>query len=204
MSDILCVTNRRLCREDFLSRMEEIGKARPLGVILREKDLSGEEYQKLAAKTEAVLKKYGVPCIFHNFYDVAARQNASAVHLSLPVLRNLTDLKKSRFSVIGASCHSLEEAQEAEELGCAYITAGHIFETDCKKGLPGKGLEFLKNICANVSIPVYAIGGINKNNIRFVRAAGAKGACIMSSLMQCADAAAYLKSFRKDSENNAF
>ena len=95
MSDILCVTNRRLCREDFLSRMEEIGKARPLGVILREKDLSGEEYQKLAAKTEAVLKKYGVPCIFHNFYDVAARQNASAVHLSLPVLRNLTEIGRA-------------------------------------------------------------------------------------------------------------
>ena len=94
-------------------------------------------------------------------------------------------IEKNHFEIIGASCHSLEEAKEAERLGCTYITAGHIFLTDCKKGLPGRGLTFLQNICENVSIPVYAIGGISNENINDVRQTGAAGACIMSGFMKC-------------------
>lgn len=87
--------------------------------------------------------------------------------------------------MIGASCHSVEDALEARRLGCTYILAGHIYATDCKKGLPGRGLSFLKQVCDAVSIPVYAIGGINENNIQQTRRAGAKGVCLMSSLMCC-------------------
>ena len=42
---------------------------------------------------------------------------------------------------------------EAERLGATYVTAGHIFTTDCKKGLPPRGLDFLKNVCDAVTIP---------------------------------------------------
>ena len=84
-----------------------------------------------------------------------------------------------------SSAKIIEEAKEAERLGCTYITAGHIFLTDCKKGLPGRGLTFLQNICENVSIPVYAIGGISNENINDVRQTGAAGACIMSGFMKC-------------------
>ena len=107
----------------------------------------------------------------------------------------MTDEQRSRLKVLGASCHSLEEALEAERLGCTYIIAGHIFATDCKKGLPGRGLDFLKSICENVSIPVYAIGGIDSSNIEAVRNAGAKGACVMSGFMQCEDVETYLNGF---------
>ena len=72
---------------------------------------------------------------------------------------------------------------EAQASGCTYITAGHVFETDCKKGLPGRGVDFLRNVCAAVDIPVYGIGGIDADNIALVRDAGARGACLMSSLM---------------------
>lgn len=65
------------------------------------------------------------------------------------------------FNVIGTSVHSVEDAIKAEQLGATYMTAGHIFATDCKKGLPPRGLDFLKNVCDAVLIPVYAIGGIN-------------------------------------------
>ena len=80
---------------------------------------------------------------------------------------------------------------EAEALGCTYVTAGHVFDTDCKRGLPGRGLGFLKEVCGSVSIPVYAIGGIGPDNIADVRKTGAAGACVMSSAMVCADVQAY-------------
>ena len=77
----------------------------------------------------------------------------------------------------------MKDAREAQALGCTYITAGHVFETDCKNGLPGRGLDFLRSVCATVDIPVYGIGGIDADNIALVRETGASGACLMSSLM---------------------
>ena len=59
------------------------------------------------------------------------------------------------FNLIGVSVHSVEEAIFAEKMGAGYVTAGHIFLTDCKKGLAARGLPFLKNVCESVGIPVY-------------------------------------------------
>lgn len=183
MSDILCVTNRKLCREDFLTRIARIASCHPRGIILREKDLTPEEYKALARTVMEVGSRYGVNCILHSFVNVALELHADAIHLPLHLLRTMNEEDKMQFRVIGASCHSVEEALEAEELGCTYITAGHIFETDCKKGLPGRGLAFLREVCDAVSVPVYAIGGIGEENIADVRTAGASGACLMSRLM---------------------
>jgi len=195
MSDILCVTNCKLCREDFLIRIEKIAKENPYGIILREKDLLEEEYIVLARAVLEICQKYNTLCVLHSFAKVAKKLNCTAVHLPLPILRTLNEADRKAFTVLGASCHSEEEAKEAERLGCTYIIAGHIFETDCKKGLKGRGLDFLQNVCENVSIPVYAIGGIDKQNIRKVRQAGASGACIMSGIMTCGNIGQYLADF---------
>lgn len=195
MSDILCVTNRTLCREDFLQRIEEIAENRPNGILLREKDLSEEEYKTLAEKVLNCCKKYDVPCILHSFVDAAMELGAENIHLPLYILREMDEKTKETFKIIGASCHSVEEAQEAERLGCTYITAGHVFVTDCKKGLAPRGLEFLRKVCESVSVPVYAIGGISNANIDLVRKAGAAGACVMSGLMRCEDVKETMKGF---------
>lgn len=195
MSDILCVTNRTLCREDFLQRVEEIAENRPKGIILREKDLSQEEYKTLAEKVLNCCKKYDVPCILHSFVDAAMELGAENIHLPLYILREMDEKTKETFKIIGASCHSVEEAQEAERLGCTYITAGHVFVTDCKKGLAPRGLEFLRKVCESVSVPVYAIGGISNANVDLVRKAGAAGACVMSGLMRCEDVKETMKGF---------
>ena len=184
-----------LCREDFLTRLRRIAACHPAGIILREKDLSPEEYQALAAQVMKLCDRYGVPCILHGFVNGAIELHAEAIHLPLHILREMTPEQKAQFPAVGASCHSVEEAVEAQRLGCTYITAGHVFETDCKKDLPGRGLDFLNTVCRRVSIPVYAIGGIGADNIRSVRAAGAKGVCIMSGLMCCEDPETYLASF---------
>lgn len=189
MSDILCVTNRILCQEDFRTRIERIAACHPKGIILREKDLKPEEYKDLAVAVMGICERYGVKCILHSFTEAAILLGADAIHLPLYILRELSLEQKSNFSIVGASCHSVEDALEAQALGCTYITAGHVFETDCKKGLPGRGLKFLRNVCTAVDIPVYGIGGIDVENITLVRDTGAKGACLMSSLMVSEDVA---------------
>lgn len=195
MSDILCVTNRKLCAEDFRTRIEKIARAKPAGIILREKDLSETEYRTLAADVLSICRRYDVPCILHSFVRVAIALEAPAIHLPLPLLSQLGEDDKARFSVIGASCHSVEEAQAAARMGCTYVTAGHVFETGCKAGLPGRGLDFLKAVCGSVCVPVYAIGGIRAEKIAAVRQCGAEGACVMSGAMTCDDVQEYLGAF---------
>lgn len=202
MSDILCVTNQQLCKTDFLTRIEEIAACAPAGIILREKDLPEEEYKVLAREVLEICRRYGVPCMLHNFVKAAMELEVTAIHVPLHILRSMTAEEKAHFTVLGGSCHSVEDAQEAEGLGCTYITAGHVFVTDCKKGLPPRGIEFLTNICECVSIPVYGIGGIDCHNIEAVRKSGAKGACIMSGLMCCEDPKQYLAKFQKEGERN--
>lgn len=160
---------------------------------MREKDLSPSAYRELALRAiEAVDGR--CPLILHRFYEEAIALGMTAIHLPLPILRQLCEEEKARFTVIGASTHSLEEAREAASLGCTYVTAGHVFETACKEGLPGRGLDFLREVCAGLSIPVYAIGGISPSNIGLVRAAGAAGACVMSGAMECENVREYLTS----------
>lgn len=185
MSDLICITNRKLCSNNFLDQIEMISSAHPKAIVLREKDLSEKEYEQLARQVMQICQKHGTQCILHSFSNVAIALGAVAVHMPLPLLQKMTPQEKSHFQIIGASCHSLEEAKEAQDLGCTYITAGHIFLTDCKKGLPGRGLPFLEEICKAVRIPVYAIGGISSQNIESVRKTGAAGACIMSGFMRC-------------------
>ena len=193
MFDILCVTNRKLCQDDFLARIEQIAACHPAGIILREKDMSPEAYKTLASAVLKICRSYDVKCILHSFSDAAVSLHADAIHLPMHLLRKLSPEQKICFSILGASCHSVDDALEAKALGCTYITAGHVFETDCKKGLPGRGLEFLKNVCAAVDIPVYGIGGIDADRMALVRDAGASGVCLMSSLMITEDVAGVMK-----------
>ena len=193
MSDILCVTNQKLCQEDFLARIERIAVCHPAGIILREKDMTPEEYRELAVAVMKICEQHSVKCILHSFPAIAISLHADAVHLPLHLLKELSQEQKSHFTILGASCHSVEDALQAQALGCTYITAGHVFETDCKKGLPGRGLDFLQNVCTAVDIPVYGIGGIDADNIALVRNAGASGACLMSSLMATEDVTGLMK-----------
>ena len=202
MSDVICVTNRTLCRGDFLGRIEVIAGSKPAAIILREKDLTEEEYRALASQVMTICERLQVPCILHYHKKVAEKLKASALHVPLPVLREMTSQERKAFQMLGASCHSVSEAMEAEALGCTYLVAGHIFATDCKKGLEPRGLFFLREVCKSVRIPVYAIGGINSENIRLVKEAGAKGGCIMSGLMICDHPAEYIKEMEFLDENS--
>ena len=193
-SDIICVTNRHLCEEEFREKLVEIAKAHPLAVILREKDMSEEEYRKLASWFLPICREEGTKLFLHNFYRVAMELSSDGLHLPLPVLEEVMSelgsdqpellLDKLGVSELGASCHSVHDARRAKNYGCTYILAGHIFDTDCKKGLPGRGLEFLRKVTEEVDLPVYAIGGIEPENIDEVISEGAAGACIMSSAMK--------------------
>ena len=192
----MCITNRKLCQEDFFTRIRKIAAAHPAAIVLREKDLSEREYIDFAEKILNICREQDTACILHSFPEAALELGCDSIHLPLPVLMKMERRQRQRFRVLGASCHSVEEAKMAEKLGCTYLTAGHIFETECKKGLPGRGLDFLNRVCSDVSVPVYAIGGISPANISKIKETGAAGACMMSGFMTCESPGDYLRDFK--------
>lgn len=186
-SRIVAVTARGLCSRPFPEQIGRVCRVHPRALILREKDLTAEEYRELAEKVLAICRNFGVELIPHSFVKVAADLGTESVHLPLDRLRELSGAPAlARFRRIGTSVHSAAEAAEAERLGASYVTAGHIYATDCKRGLPPRGLDFLREVCRSTSLPVLAIGGIGLDGkqLREVLEAGAAGACVMSGMMR--------------------
>ena len=172
--------------ELYLEQIRRIARSDLQGVILREKDLEESKYEDLAKKVLEICKQHGKPCILHYYPEAARRLAAEGVHLPL---EKFLLLKKEKpellagFKRVGVSTHSVEDAILAYSHGATYLTAGHVYATDCKKGLPPRGLAFLKEVCKAVPIPVYGIGGIHSGNVDAVLEAGAAAGCIMSAAM---------------------
>jgi thiamine-phosphate pyrophosphorylase len=186
MCKYVAITNRSLTKRPFLEQLRRICETKPEFLILREKDLSQPEYTALATQVLTLCQEFQVPCNLHFFTETAKELSCRRIHLPLWRLQELSLPERKAFTVLGASVHSVEEACLAESLGATYITAGHIFATDCKKGLAPRGLDFLRAVCQAVSIPVYAIGGIHfdEAQLQTVMKCGAAGACVMSEYMK--------------------
>ena len=195
------ISNRKLCENENLEKqIEKIFSAYEKKIILenfeivaltlREKDLNKNEYLKLIEKVYPICQKYKINLILHQNYDLNLDEKymIKGLHLSYEIFKSLNkNIREGlikKYKRIGVSIHSLEEAREVENLGASYIVAGHIFETDCKKGLEPRGLKFVEDLSSTLSIPIFAIGGIDEKNSLSVIDSGAFGLCMMSNLMK--------------------
>lgn len=182
---MIVVTNRKLCERPLPEQVERLCGKGFRRFILREKDLSEAEYECLAIEVMRVCERYeGAECILHTFIGTAKKLGARSVHLPLPVAQACPGELLRSFAEVGISVHSQEQALAAEAVGATYLTAGHIFLTDCKKGVEPRGIEWMRNLCKQVSLPVYGIGGIDESNLAQVMEAGAVGVCMMSGMMR--------------------
>ena len=195
------ISNRKLCANENLEKqIEKIFFAYQRKIILknfeivsltlREKDLNKNEYLKLVEKIYPICQKYRIDLILHQNYDLRLdnKYNIKGLHLSYNTFKSLNkNIREElirKYKKIGVSIHSVDEAKEVENLGATYIIAGHIFVTDCKKDLEPRGLKFIQELSLILTIPIFAIGGINQENSHLVINSGAFGVCMMSSLMR--------------------
>lgn len=169
----------------YLKQIEKIASLNVCAIVLREKDLPGDMYSILAKDCISICEKHKTLLILHSFLDTARKLDYPHIHLPLDVLKQeRMNGNLSFFKTLGTSIHSLDDALLAEDLDVSYVFAGNIFETDCKKGLPGRGLSFLKSICKQSSLPVFAIGGVTTDRLDDIMQTGAIGACMMSGFMK--------------------
>ena len=195
------ISNRKLCENENLEKqIEKIFSAYQRKIILenfeivsltlREKDLYKNEYLKLVEKIYPICQKYRIDLILHQNYNLRLdnKYNIKGLHLSYNTFKslnkNIREELIKKYKKIGVSIHSIDEAKEVENLGANYVVAGHIFKTDCKKDLEPRGLKFIQELSLILTIPIFAIGGINQENSHLVINSGAFGVCMMSSLMK--------------------
>lgn len=184
----IVITNRHLVQGDFLKQLEKVTKLHPHALILREKDLTDDAYESLAKKVFDLCKREDITFFLHTKIEIARKIGCQNIHLSIPVLKGLSETEKKAltedFCEISISCHSMEDVEIAMAGGATQIILGTIFETECKKGVLGKGVEFVREICQKCPLPVYAIGGMSLQRLPLVIDAGAAGCCMMSGFMQ--------------------
>ena len=126
--------------------------------------------------------------------DIALSSGSAGVHLSRASIP-LNDVVRwcragnapSDFQ-IGASCHSLAEAREAQTAGASYIVLGPVFDTPSKRpfGSP-LGMELLREVCHSIQIPVVAIGGVDRENSEECVLAGASGIAAIRLFQEAAN-----------------
>jgi len=158
-------------------------------IQLREKRLPTRKMLDMAYWMIALTREYGAKLLINDRVDIALAVGADGVHLgqkSLPA-HAARKVAGDNF-LIGVSTHGIEEALKAEHDGADFITLGPIYHTPSKLkyGAP-IGVDIIRQVKSEVSIPVLAVGGIKTDLVNEVLDAGADGVAVISGILAAED-----------------
>ncbi|XP_020395459.2 probable thiamine biosynthetic bifunctional enzyme, chloroplastic [Zea mays] len=174
-------------------------------VQLREKDAETREFLEAAKACVEICKSSGVPLLINDRIDVALACNADGVHVGqsdMPAWEARELLGPGK--IIGVSCKTLAQAEQAWKDGANYIGCGGVFPTRTKAANPTLGIEGLRTVCLASKLPVVAIGGINAGNAVSVMELGLpnlKGVAVVSALFDRECVATETRNLRSILEN---
>jgi len=181
---LYAVTDRTWLKGRTLADVvEEAIKAGVTFLQLREKNLEYDAFLQLAKEIKCVTDKYKIPYVINDNVQVAMAAGADGVHVGQGDM-SPKDVRKiiGPDKILGVSAQTVEQAVLAEESGADYIGVGSVFPTSTKLDAEAVSLETLKEICKAVSIPVVAIGGINKDNAIKLAGSGIDGIAVVSAI----------------------
>lgn len=189
------VTDRSwLGTNSLTEQVEETIKAGATFVQLREKDLNFEDFVKEAEKIKEITGRCHIPFVIDDNIQVALAVGADGVHVGQSDME-AQDVRAliGEDKILGVSAQTVEQAILAEKNGADYLGVGAVFSTSTKLDAQDVSFQTLKEICAAVSIPVVAIGGINENNILQLKGSGVDGVAVISAIFAKPDIFAVTK-----------
>ena len=196
---LYAVTDRsRLKNRSLTDAVEEAIKAGITFLQLREKNLDYDSFLQLAKEIKKIADKYGIPYVINDNVDIAMACGADGVHvgqrdMEAKSVRKIIGPNK----ILGVSAQTVEQAINAEKNGADYIGVGSVFPTSTKLDAEAVSYETLKDICNAVSIPIVAIGGINKDNVMKLAGSGIDGIAVVSAIFAQSDITAAVKELRQ-------
>lgn len=184
MKKLYLVTNSdKYSEEEFLERVEAALKGGVDILQLREKDKTDLEILALGKKVKALCDTYKVPMLIddkpHLAWALGIGVHLGADDMPIKLARKLLGPD----CLIGATSKSVEAAKMAEKEGADYLGVGAIFETKTHVKTKRTSVETLIEIKKNVGIDVYAIGGLNIDNVDILEDSGVDGVCVVRAIM---------------------
>ncbi len=138
-----------------------------------------------------------VPFIVNDRVDIAYAAGADGVHLGqddLPIDKAREILGED--AIIGISCQSIEHACHAEESGADYIGFGSVFKTLTKPDRKPMDLNLLAEVCKQIRIPVFAIGGIGISNLSIILDVGVSRIAVCRAILEADDVTGVVKDMK--------
>lgn len=199
---LYAVTDRTWVGQQTL--LEQIEAALAGGVTLvqlREKALPEEAFLKEAIQVRTLCRRYGVPLLINDNVDVALQSGADGVHVGREDAPVAAIRKRmGRDFLIGATAKTVRQAQLAQEAGADYLGVGAVFPSPTKQSARRITGEQLRDICAAVSIPAVAIGGITRENLSQLRGSAVQGIAVVSALFGAADIQAAARDLKREAQ----
>ena len=186
---LYAVTDRAWLGDKTLAwQVEESLKGGATMIQLREKHLDEDTFHEEALELQALCRRYGVPFLINDDVELAVAVNADGVHVGQED-QPVADIRRQVGPdfLIGATAKTLDQALAAQAAGADYLGVGACFPSPTKPNAKGITREALTDICAAVSLPVVAIGGITLQNARQLQGVGMAGLAVISALFAAPD-----------------
>lgn len=164
-------------------------------IQLRAKNSSIDEVRQMAKAISPITRAADVGLVINDHLDVARDVGAEFCHLGQEDFfdaghKHCSEVRGQKPEVrIGLSTHAPEQAKRAVEAGADYVAIGPIFATGTKPTAKPVTLDYVRWAAQNVTVPWFAIGGINLQNIDEVLGAGATRICVVSAILNANDVA---------------
>lgn len=199
---LYAVTDRAWTGAQTLTQQVEAAlKGGATCIQLREKTLDEQSFLREAEALAALCKRYNVPFFVNDNVEVARRCGADGVHVGQSDM-NAGEVRRKvgPDMMIGVSVHSVAEALEAVQNGADCLGVGAMFSTSTKTDAAVLPMQTLRDICAAVTVPVVAIGGIHAGNIGDLRGTGVDGVALVSAIFAAEDIEAQCRALRHTAE----
>lgn len=191
LKGLYVITDQKLIpRDRFIETVEKAIRGGAKIIQLREKDTPEEEIIRLGKELLKITRRYGIPLIINDSPKLAMEIGADGVHLG----KDDTEISEARKilggeAIIGVSCYGdIERGLQAEKEGADYLAFGTPFFTPTKADRKPTPFEVLREAKRRITkIPVFAIGGITKENAQSVLETGVDGIAVITAVFSSPD-----------------
>ncbi|MGK0184478.1 MAG: thiamine-phosphate pyrophosphorylase [Verrucomicrobiales bacterium] len=165
---------------------------------LRAKGATAREVEQWASELHPITLDAGVPLVINDHPEVAAAVGAEIIHVGQDDMP-LAEVRKivPDQTLIGKSTHSVEQAIAGAAEGADYIGFGPLFATPTKPDYLPIGIDDIRSVHEQLSLPIFCIGGIKRENVSSVVSAGARRVVIVSGILQAEDIPAYVRDCKR-------
>lgn len=193
-----------LAKKPVLETLQEVIQGGADAVQLREKTMSDGEFLALAKEFRRITSQSKILFLVNDRAKIAKKVDADGLHIGQSDLTIHSARKIIGYNrILGVSTHTIVQARKAQLEGADYISVGPLFPTITKDYEPPVGLDYLKEVKREITIPFVAIGAINHENLNEILLAGGLRVAICSAIICSNDILQTTRSFKAQIVNHS-